>query len=116
MAATPQSMSSREGNWSLSRLYCSAQRIEIFASASLTRRALAPGRFEGRSTTTNANAPGLKIRLCLLVCAAIVAATVPVAPKNVTAALFAGDAVTVARFPLVMMGGVIGSVPVVVPE
>src|SRR5436189_2667576 len=114
--ATPHSISSRDGNWSLCKLYCSTHRIEIFASASLTRRALAPGRSRGKSTTTNANAPGLKIRDCLLAVAAIVALTVPVAPLNVTAVSFAGDAVTVWSWPLVMMGGEIGSAHVLEPE
>src|SRR5439155_7809811 len=98
-------------NWN-----CSQYRSEIRTSASLIRFAFAPGRSRGKSTATNAKAEGLNIKLCLLAVALIVADTVPVAPRNVTAVSLAGDAVTVCSEPLVMIGGEIGNAAVLEPD
>src|SRR5213083_3177311 len=98
-------------NWN-----CSQYRREMRTSASLIRLEFAPGRSRGKSTATKAKAFGLNTNDCLLAVAAIVALTVPVAPRNVTAVSFAGEAVTVCSEPLVMIGGEIGNAAVLEPD
>ena len=81
--------------WSVCAFHCSDHRMLIAASLLLIRLLFAPGKGDFKSAITNANAALLNTRDCLDATAAIVAPTVPVLPKNETAALFAGAAVTV---------------------
>src|SRR5689334_2709069 len=116
IGAVPTIMSTREIFWSVCALYWYAHRIATFASASRTMPTCAPGRSSSMSAMTNAKAEGWNISDCRDLVAAIVAETVPVAPTNDTAALFAGEAVTVWSGPDVMMLGEMFSVTVDDPE
>src|SRR5262249_28299581 len=87
-------------------------RIAIRVSLSPTVLAFAPAKLSGRSTIANAKAAGLNRSDCREVWVAIVADVAPVDPRNVNAASFAGDAVTVCNCPDGMIDGLICTVPV----